>query len=57
MKKNDPISKANTINDIINNKELINDDATNMADVIDTFNALEEILSFDSTAGITRITA
>tara|TARA_R110002012_G_scaffold98962_1_gene236725 strand:- start:3031 stop:10926 length:7896 start_codon:yes stop_codon:yes gene_type:complete len=45
------------INDIINNKELINDDATNMADVIDTFNALEEILSFDSTAGITRITA
>ena len=45
------------INDIINNKELINDDATNMADVIDTFNALEEILSFDSTAGITRITS
>jgi len=45
------------INDIINNKELINDDSTNMTDVVDTFNALEEILSFDSTAGITRITA
>jgi len=45
------------INDIINNKELINDDATNMADVVDTFNALEEILSFDSTAGITRISS
>lgn len=45
------------INDIINNKELINDDSTNMTDVVDTFNALEEILSFDSTAGITRITS